>query len=797
MTDVNISLSRVDSTLNESEHDGPQKNAPTKKSLGLSFSGGGIRSGALCAGVLKKVLEGEKERLVLSCVSGGGYTGASFVQWCIEKNGFPQGPPEGRWDREFFDQMKANAGFFVTFHGRAGRSAWTGIRGCWHLAILVGAIITWAIISIVTMAPIVFILGNFFDTLVNAQENLPAQLKIRLLVGLSPVGAVFILLLLKFATKGGTTRGGLRKPPRIWRLGKIKDTMMELHPHYLVKAMIATLLLFCLLWLSDLAQEYASISDAKTNREWVLAVLVFLALQAARYFSRSFLVQKLFSSTIVIWLVVQVHVQLKTGRAGQIYYYSDELWRWIVIVSLIAFCFHTLLSSIRFNLWHTVYRSRLINSFFYCDPQNWFVRNTTMGQMTDVMHDVEYIGNTAINHLKIHTNENGQKVSSPSTHTLIMKATETYVLLPRKNPNQRKVKIQLEAAAISMGTVMTLSAAAFALSLGNQASKFQTVPSLLAMGGLNLGQWRWRNRLSQQTMIAIRFSLHFIPFCTYAVFYIKYKPINDLVMSICGLLLFILPLWIGSFFPFFHSSFSRVLSQTLRQNRHIEATECVDGSLKIDDPLDKFVTDGGHDENLALLPLLEDKNVGDIIVMDGGEDSKRNCSDITEVLKKAVEYLDCRFTRTPNTEPDTTGKARVSSFGGTSTDRDNFHTHLADFIVGREQVLMLNYVVPEEISSVKNEGRIFFLKGRSKKVNPNFNDDWVKNTSGICCDCCNTKLSALICCCGKFPNNSTSNVFYTSQAFSTYCDEGYELAKIALDLRNGVTAAPAPKGMSQ
>jgi len=289
----------------------------------------------------------------------------------------------------------------------------------------------------------------------------------------------------------------------------------------------------------------------------------------------------------------------------------------------------------------------------------------------------------------------------------------------------------------------------------------------LALMGTNLGQWRSRSFKQQLLMGLWRFVLHALPLLIYAALYAKgCRELNDLAMSICGLLLFIIPLCVGSLLPFLHSSFSRILSHTLRHNRRIPLENPVNGSYQeIDDYNDKFVTDGGHDENLALLPLLQDPNVGDIILMDGGQDSERTCRDITEVMKKAVVYLDCAFTYD-------TGKYWTD-------DNEEFHRNMTDFILGEKDVLTLNYEVRGD---TQNRGRVFFLKARNEVMYSGglLFKKRVKDTSGICCDCCANSCGRCCCSCGTFPNNSTANVFYSSLAFRTYREEGEELADRAL-----------------
>ena len=74
--------------------------------LGLSFSGGGIRSAAFCSGVLRRLLQKNVVIDYLSCVSGGGYTGTAYLDWK-----YRHGKQDNkRWHQEFFDYMREGAG---------------------------------------------------------------------------------------------------------------------------------------------------------------------------------------------------------------------------------------------------------------------------------------------------------------------------------------------------------------------------------------------------------------------------------------------------------------------------------------------------------------------------------------------------------------------------------------------------------------------------------------------------------------------------------------------------------------
>ena len=79
--------------------------------LGLSFSGGGIRSAAFCSGVLRRLLQKNVKIDYLSCVSGGGYTGTAYLDWK-----YRHGKKDNKkWHRQFFDHLREGAGLICNF----------------------------------------------------------------------------------------------------------------------------------------------------------------------------------------------------------------------------------------------------------------------------------------------------------------------------------------------------------------------------------------------------------------------------------------------------------------------------------------------------------------------------------------------------------------------------------------------------------------------------------------------------------------------------------------------------------
>jgi len=79
--------------------------------VGLAFSGGGIRSAALCSGVLRRLLQKKANLDYLSCVSGGGYTGTAYLDWKY-RNGKKDDP---KWHHEFFEHLRSRSGVFCNW----------------------------------------------------------------------------------------------------------------------------------------------------------------------------------------------------------------------------------------------------------------------------------------------------------------------------------------------------------------------------------------------------------------------------------------------------------------------------------------------------------------------------------------------------------------------------------------------------------------------------------------------------------------------------------------------------------
>ncbi|KAL9964147.1 hypothetical protein ACROYT_G027738 [Oculina patagonica] len=79
--------------------------------IGLACSGGGIRSAALSSGVLRRLLHRGVKIDHVSCVSGGNYVAAAYLDWKYRHNQ----QDDHKWHKEFFEYMRSRVGCLANF----------------------------------------------------------------------------------------------------------------------------------------------------------------------------------------------------------------------------------------------------------------------------------------------------------------------------------------------------------------------------------------------------------------------------------------------------------------------------------------------------------------------------------------------------------------------------------------------------------------------------------------------------------------------------------------------------------
>ncbi|XP_022787163.1 uncharacterized protein LOC111327285 [Stylophora pistillata] len=123
-----------DRAMQATEQSGGSTTSRSQKSAGVAFSGGGIRSAAFCSGALRRMLLKNVLPDYLSCVSGGGYTGAAFVEWKEWKRRNRDNGDDSKWHDEFFDTMRQNAGYLCDWQ--------FPFVGLWHSVVFVVLLVT-------------------------------------------------------------------------------------------------------------------------------------------------------------------------------------------------------------------------------------------------------------------------------------------------------------------------------------------------------------------------------------------------------------------------------------------------------------------------------------------------------------------------------------------------------------------------------------------------------------------------------------------------------------------------------
>ena len=128
---------------------------------GLAFSGGGIRSAAVCSGVLRELLGSGVEVDYLSCVSGGGYTGTAYLDWKYHEERKARSR-KSDWHNKFFGNMTQRSGYICDW-----TKWWKGILdtivliGLLTLVLVVQPVVKWGAYACPVAFIIDFLFGKF------------------------------------------------------------------------------------------------------------------------------------------------------------------------------------------------------------------------------------------------------------------------------------------------------------------------------------------------------------------------------------------------------------------------------------------------------------------------------------------------------------------------------------------------------------------------------------------------------------------------------------------------------------
>ena len=205
------------------------------------------------------------------------------------------------------------------------------------------------------------------------------------------------------------------------------------------------------------------------------------------------------------------------------------------------------------------------------------------------------------------------------------------------------------------------------------------------------------------------------------------------------------------------------------------------------------LSDGGHVENLGLLPLLK-RRCERILVVDGGytDGDTFRANDWIIAIDFARKWLRCSFSALDGRDiiEDIKNKF-VYRLPGTQPRMYTFKVEYYERAYGVECDIKIG------------EGYVLILSPRHpfKGIPHKFFETWEEHTSDVeqemdpllwgpgpdleasetdeltycCCECCHCSFcfQCSSFCCGSFPLHATSNQFFTPQMFSVYHREGY------------------------
>lgn len=203
-----------------------------------------------------------------------------------------------------------------------------------------------------------------------------------------------------------------------------------------------------------------------------------------------------------------------------------------------------------------------------------------------------------------------------------------------------------------------------------------------------------------------------------------------------------------------------------------------------------LLSDGGHVENLGVLPLLK-RRLEKVVIIDGGAvDEEGPGKDLISALNKAREILHCSFAGIDGRDVYEDLRAKLLDRPPRKQPRSyKFKVEYFDFTdkgeeekVGEGEIL---YILPRHPGhGLSGERKSWHELTDDVKIDieadlwgtgPEMEPDDVDRLTLCCCDCCHCSplqfLSAS--CCGVFPNHATANQFFTPAMFSAYHREGY------------------------
>eukprot|EP00794_Sanderia_malayensis_P013870 gene13870-15318_t len=809
-----------------------------ESSVGVAFSGGGIRSAAFSSGVLRRLLHRCVPVDFISTVSGGGFTGSGYLDWKYRHGG----KDDPKWHEEFFDQMRRNANYLCSWNNP--------IRGIFDVFLIVMMVICICVaLPLLIWIPIAFPVAYVIDSVFG--DILRDSLLCRWDAGFNETEFANVMrenfdeqihggqncytYWMKSNQSAAILFGSLGLII-ILSYGLYKLIRSRIKHLFRILAILAMILL-CFTLVPWSIEMFASSKPMWLDTVLLcLGVLLWMGIPPLRK-TATWCLLIYFYAFVIKWKL------FKNPTLGV--HYEKKLFLYSFLGSVAMLQISPFLWLIQQNTIHAFWRLKLQKAFYtrqsagvtgcggitisdflpLSRPPNRMERSKSSSyekvngskqpssvEIDDTKHALSlgdlsnikptYICNVLVDNWKYKSTDNKKKES----FTIL---TLTPHLIERIDDDDVSdfTEKSIGPYDIELSDAMATSAAAVSKHMGHYAN--QSLLSVQNLLGLTMGKsWisdkhyfkgYWKTLLIPviiQLVVAI--PLFILPF--YEVNSRHFGIADEVFLGIFLIFLFIIAslslLPTGENAQSKFERFTRWCIINIFQVRYMREVLRINNIGDVP-PAVLYLSDGGHVENLGLLALLK-RRLRRIIVADGGFMATEY--DVAEslliALKMAREKLHCsfkgmdgrdieedirdRFIEKVNGKYSRFYRFRVDYYEKTKST--NYETKW----VGEGQIILLVPRHPKDCVHIDEDLAWGKLKGchlgEMKRdrwgTSPLVTEDEVDQLTVGCCECCHVS-----CCqscsdpiCGKFPQHVTANQFFTPAMFSAYHREGYMAA---------------------
>ncbi|XP_022790889.1 uncharacterized protein LOC111330315 [Stylophora pistillata] len=779
-------------------------------STGVAFSGGGIRSAALCSGVLRRLLQKETIPDFLSCNSGGGYTGTAYLDWKYRN----EQKDDPKWHREFFTNMRRRVGIICDWQKPLqGILDVFVILFLFLLVVIVLPVSNWSGFAI----PVAFIIDRFFGRLMRIPFTCPDE------------------------KKHNFTKAEMVENPAVSVVFNMSETVEcvpkfspEMHSTLFTFAFLFLLFLFFFVMKKVVRPSLEPFAIFLSNFSGFVFAMVFLP-----WFIEEFVVVTpywlnalILVLSIFLWLGIPP-LRDKASLAMAVYFYAYAVkWRvyktdvlsvkydettfyLLVWISGILIWINPLLGVFQRSALHAYNRWRLQRAFYSPETTSATLcsgftcqdfiplftccsgidaerlnQSLTLDDLAGI--SPEYICNTTVHEWRV---TSSHRESSYELFTMAPSRIER--IDNTRGPKQFEGR--LHPADIKLADAMATSAAAVSYRMGKHTLKpLQTLQIMLGIGMGTAIKAEPRSRrgcfsrfvavISHLVLALPILLLPLIPILGGSEVWNERAVIFFLVFFCVSTLIAVMPT--GAENPRCWQHFVRWCIVNVYHVRVIRELLRVVNEGPTPPPI-LYLSDGGHIENLALLPLLKRK-LKKILVVDGGaiEWDKGMAGDLLISLQQARQKLRCSFIGMDGRDVIEDIRAKVIDRPAGMRPRSyRFKVEYYDLKedggeekAGDGEVL---YILPRHPDDgLQGERKSWDeLHDHTKTdieaalwgTGPDLEAEEVERLTFCCSECCHCSHLQYLShsCCGIFPYHSTSNQLFTPAQFSAYHREGY------------------------